>query len=310
MSFITNIGKTVLSTASIVGYHTQKHAPEILIVGGIIGMGVTTVKACKSTIKVNEAIKESNEVLTNVKKVMDGEIELTSEYTEEDAKSDRIWAYTNTTKAIVKYYGPVVAIGAGSIASILAGYNIINKRNAALVAAYTAIDTSFKKYRQRVVEDLGEEADWKYRTGMTEKKVELTETDEEGKEKKVKAKVNTVESEESVDYIVNFLRDAVYIPNKNNHQMNKWLIEQAETNANVRLQTYKHITLNDVYDMLGVPRRDCGQIVGWTLDGSGDNAVKFIIKEIYDEEYDQYNFLIDFNVDGIMFNKIEKARTI
>ena len=192
------------------------------------------------------------------------------------------------------------------------GYNIINKRNAALMAAYTAIDTSFKKYRQRVIADLGEEADWKYRTGAEEKKVDVVETDENGKEKKTKAKVDTVDPAEPVDYMVNFLRDTVYIPVdvKRNHQMNKWRIQQCETNANTRLQTYKHLTLNDVYDMLGVPRRDCGQIVGWTLDGTGDNAVEFIIKEIWDEEYEQYNFLIDFNVDGIIFDKIEKVRDI
>lgn len=308
---IASIGKCIIGAASVTGMTVQRHAPEILIGCGLVGMGVTTVKACQATLKVNEEIKKGTEILANVNGVMKGEIPvLPGSYSEQDAKDDKVLAYTLMGKAIVKNFGPVAAIGAASTVSILCGYNILNKRNAMLMAAYTAIDTSFKKYRQRVIEDLGEEADWKYRTGATEKKVDKVETDEDGKEKKTKAKVETVDPAEPIDYMVNYLHDTIYIPTdvKRNKQMNKWHIEQVQTNANTRLQTYKHLTLNDVYDMLGVPRRDCGQIVGWTLDGSGDNAVQFMIKEVWDEELQQDNFLIDFNVDGIIFDKIEKVR--
>ena len=68
-----------------------------------------------------------------------------------------------------------------------------------------------------------------------------------------------------------------------------------------------HLYLNEVYDMLGIPRTKAGQIVGWIYDEEhpvGDNYVDF---GIYDSNKPRVRdfvngyertVLLDFNVDG------------
>lgn len=73
--------------------------------------------------------------------------------------------------------------------------------------------------------------------------------------------------------------------------------------------------LNDVYDMLGIPRTKAGQIVGWFYDPKnpnhkGDDYVDFGLYDLYKEKtrdfvngYEEV-ILLDFNVDGPIINLI------
>ena len=65
--------------------------------------------------------------------------------------------------------------------------------------------------------------------------------------------------------------------------------------------------LNEVYDMLGIPKSKAGQVVGWVYDEEnpvGDNYVDFGIYDLSKERVrrfvngDERNILLDFNVDG------------
>ena len=73
------------------------------------------------------------------------------------------------------------------------------------------------------------------------------------------------------------------------------------------LKAKGYLFLNDVYDMLGIPRTKAGQIVGWIYDEKnpiGDNFVDFGIydgnKETVRNFVNGYErtILLDFNVDG------------
>ena len=83
--------------------------------------------------------------------------------------------------------------------------------------------------------------------------------------------------------------------------------------ANDRLKTKGCLFLNEVYDMLGIPRTKAGAIVGWIFDEkhpNGDNFVDFGIYDIHnDKKRDFVNgyertILLDFNVDGVIYDKI------
>jgi hypothetical protein len=76
-----------------------------------------------------------------------------------------------------------------------------------------------------------------------------------------------------------------------------------------------HVFLNEVYDILGIPRSQAGAIIGWVLtgDGSTDNYLNFGIFDDNDSAIDFVNgregsVLLDFNVDGIIFDKIDRNR--
>lgn len=86
----------------------------------------------------------------------------------------------------------------------------------------------------------------------------------------------------------------------------QWLIDR-QAYANELLKTKGKLLLNEVYDMLGIPKSMAGERVGWRYmeyNPIGDNYVDF---NIYNE-YNRYftngvnvrKVLLDFNVDGVI----------
>ena len=67
-----------------------------------------------------------------------------------------------------------------------------------------------------------------------------------------------------------------------------------------------HLFLNEVYDMLGVPRRAIGQCVGWIYNENNPNGDNFVDLDIFNERNnnDKNVFILDPNVDGYILDKI------
>lgn len=80
--------------------------------------------------------------------------------------------------------------------------------------------------------------------------------------------------------------------------------------ANDLLRARGHLYLNEVYDMLGIPRSKVGQIVGWIYDERfpyGDNFVDFDLDNPRNADFIngyKSTVLLDFNVDGRIDDKI------
>ena len=139
-----------------VSFKMKKHSPEILMAAGVAGVIVSAVMACKATLKVDAVMDETKEKMDKIHTAEEnGTTEAGEDYSKEDAKKDTVIVYAQTGLQLAKTYAPAVAIGALSIASILASNNILRKRNVALTAAYTVLDTDFKNYRSRVIEKFG-----------------------------------------------------------------------------------------------------------------------------------------------------------
>lgn len=82
---------------------------------------------------------------------------------------------------------------------------------------------------------------------------------------------------------------------------NKMFLQAQQNYLNDVLNARGHVFLNDVHDALGIPRTPQGQVVGWLKDGEGDNYIDFAITEDKDEPG---VFDLDFNVDGVIYEKI------
>lgn len=306
IGIISSVGKAVITTANRVGHVAIQHGPEICVGVGIMGGAATTVMACKATLKVNEVCTSHIEMYNKIDALIESE-EITDEvYSEDDAKKDRVVLASETGKAVVRYYGPVVLLGCASIASILCGVNILNRRNMALVAAYTSLDAGFKTYRKRVVSELGEDADFRFRTGVVQKKIETEVVNEEtGEVKTKKVKTDVLEpGVEPLDYTINFCKEAIHILDRDNIPESLRHIEMVERSLNSVLLAQKYLTLNQARVSLGVPEIWFGQIVGWTLDGTGDDEIQLRPRVVYDEEIETRTIILDPNVDGPMFHKI------
>lgn len=280
----------------------KKHSPEIMVVTGVVGTVAASVMACKATTKAEDIINQMHEDLDQIHEVSEMGRE---DYTEEDKKKDTVIVYAQTGVKFVKLYGPAVILGTLSISSILAGHNITRKRNVALAAAYSAIDKSFKDYRGRVVERFGKELDRELRYNIKAREIEEIEINEKGKEKVVKKTIEVVDPSEVSDY-ARFYDDGCKGWTKD-PELNLVFLKRQQDAATDMLRRKGHLYLNEVYDMLGIPRTKAGQIVGWIYDEEhpvGDNYVDF---GIYDSNKPRVRdfvngyertVLLDFNVDG------------
>ena len=64
------------------------------------------------------------------------------------------WTVLKSAKACWRCYIPAGAVGIATIACIVGANAIGMRRNAALLAAYTLVDTSFREYKGKVVEHI------------------------------------------------------------------------------------------------------------------------------------------------------------
>jgi hypothetical protein len=303
----TDLMNNVTRSLHKVGFKLKKHSPEILVAVGVVGTVASVVMACKATLKVNEVIDEAKETVDKIhegveqqKHTEDGEV-----YTQEIANQDLAIVYVQTGWKFVKLYGPAVALGALSIGCMLASNNILRKRNVALAAALTAVDTSFKEYRGRVIDRFGKQLDKELRYNIKAKEIEETVVDEDGNETTVKKTVEVMDPNAHSIYSVVFCEGNLGWTR--NAELNKVFLIQQQNYANDKLKANGFLTLNEVYDMLGMRRTAYGQIAGWvwTEDGTvGDNFVDFGIFDIYNEKACEFvngvekSIILDFNCIG------------
>lgn len=303
----TELMNNLSRTFNKVGFNLKKHSPEILVVAGVVGTVTSAVMACKATTKLNGILEDAKTDIDKIHEVSaDEEFMAEHDYTEEDSKKDLAIVYTQTAIKLVKLYAPSVILGGLSIGAMLTSNNILRKRNVALAAAYTAVDKSFKEYRGRVVDRFGKELDRELRYNIKAKEVEETIVDENGKEKTVKKTVNVVDPTVYSDY-AKFFDDGCTGWTKD-PEFNLMYLKRQQEYANDLLQAKGHLYLNEVYDMLGIPRTKAGQVVGWIYDEKnpvGDNFVDFgiydsALKEVNRDFVNGYErtILLDFNVDG------------
>ena len=292
----------VSGTLNKVGFSLKKHSPEILVAAGVVGTVVSTVMACRATTKIDTILDETKEQLDKIHEYSENP-DMAEKYNAEDAKKDTVVVYAHAGVKLAKLYAPAVGLGILSLGSILASNNILRKRNAALAAAYAVVDRSFKEYRDRVVERFGEEVDHQLR--YTE--VEETVIDEKGKEKKVKKTIEVADPNAS-EYVKYFTKSNPYW--ENNPEYVEMFLRSQQNYANDKLKATGHLTLNDVYDMLGFHDSKAGMVVGWIYDldhPNGDNYVEFDVKKVHlpDEQggYEEA-YAIDFNVDGNIYNEM------
>lgn len=298
-------------TLNRVGLKLKKHSPEILVVTGVVGTVASAVMACKATTKIDEVLAETKDNIDKTKDYAEKK-GFSEKYTEEDYKKDLTIFYAKGGLELVKLYAPSVALGALSITAILSGHNVLRKRNVALAAAYATVEKGFKEYRGRVVERFGEELDRELKYNIKAKEVEETTVDEKTGEEKVTKKTVNVADPNNYSTYARFFDDGCAGWTKD-PEYNLMFLKNQQRYANDLLKSRGHLFLNEVYDMLGIPRTKAGQVVGWIYDEeypNGDNFVDFGIYDLYNEKARDFvngyerTILLDFNVDGDIMNLI------
>lgn len=285
-----NLG-IVTRLAGRAGLVLSKHAPTILTAAGTAGFIGTTILASKATLKVEETVAEETALLVKVHEAHEaGKLE------DKDALHDKVVLYTRMTTKLAKLYAPALILGAASIISLATGHGIMLKRNASLAAAYAAVDQAFKTYKKKVESKFGKDA-------VIDALVSTAEEDLTKNEL-------TMEAIAAVDGVSPY--GVIFDETNNNWSADEDLsmlhLKCQQQYANDILQTRGHIFLNEVYKMLGFPHTPAGAVTGW-VKGNGDDFVDFNIFEGTFEGEDNKGrtvtkWALDFNVDGVMYDKI------
>jgi hypothetical protein len=306
---LNTAGTALTRSACKAEFKIKEKSPEILMGLGIAGVVVTVVSACKATTKAGEVIEEHKESMDQLYEAMELADEDDSvDYTDKDMKKDKLIVYTQTAVKMGRLYAPSVAIGGLSIAAILVSNHIIKKRYLGVLAAYNAISATFEQYRERVRSKYGDDEDYELRYGVKRETIETETTDSKGKTKIKKEQVETIEAIDS-----GYARwfgpgnpdfDSV------NPEMNMIFLRMQQEYCNFLLHSRGYVFLNEVYDKLGIPHSQIGQVVGWLddKDGNGDGTIDFISsiyrqpKRYADGSDWDGAILLDFNCDGVIWD--------
>lgn len=294
-----------------VGFQMKKHAPELCLIGGIVGVGAGIVLACIATTKIDKIKEETDEDIDAIKRgVEDGEVFKNDElvpYTKADGKRDIRLTYAKAGLKYARLYAPAAVLTTAALMLIVQGNRIQHRRYAALAAAYATLDKNYSDYRARVRERFGEDLDEEIRYDAKVVQVEEKITGENGKEKKVKKKVTVLNSDAILDDDFTFLFDPAFTPDATgNLDYDEMRVNAAETYAGHQLVAYGRLFMNDILKDLGFETTKAGQVCGWTLNvedetHKSDGYVSFDTKRVmvdFGEGDIHESLLLKFNCEG------------
>ena len=288
---LPSVPKPVLRLVGRPTLLAQAHSPEILLAAGVVGVVSAGVLACRATLKLDEVLLDAE---NTKEKIHSADL---VNYSETDKVRDLALVKVNTARRVVRLYALPVGLGVVSIGAIVGSHRVLSTRNASLAAAYAALDKGFAQYRKRVIEAVGPEKERELRYGN-----ELVETVDE----ETGAKTYSLKPDVSIyarffdECSRNWQRTLGY---------NQIFLQCQQNYANDLLRARGHVFLNEVYDMLGLERTKEGAVVGW-VKGNGDNYIDFGVFEgdqwsaMRFVNGDENSILLDFNVDGVIYDKI------
>lgn len=282
----------------------EKAAPGLMIALGIGGVAVGAYKAAQAAPEAKEAIHEF--------KIMRESVE-DSDVNPEVKREMIISGYKTLGNGLLRAYAKPALLVSGGTALILGGHGIISKKLATTTASLISTDKLFQDYRHNVIEDQGEEADFRYRTGVKKVNVETVEQDIRGRKRKVMKEYDVVDEVLTNPFMKfydesnpNFSKN----PTDNLYNLRKW-----EQWFNDRLRAEGYLFLNDVLYDMGFNRCAEGSVYGWVYDpnnpdahNSVDLGIRDIRRKTIQNAINGYEpvILLNFNVDGVIIDKLPK----
>ena len=317
----TSVVKNIASKAL---FKVKNASPEILIGAGIVSIVAGTVLACKATLKADQVIDDHAKKMFAIEEAKEKHPD---SYTDKDELKDKVTTYTQTAVGFAKLYWPSALLMTGGVVCILSAHGVMKQRNAALAAAYAVVDKAFKSYRGRVVDELGKDKDYHFMYDTEYQTVTEEVIEEDGKKKKVKKEIQVAKADHGEPSMYSryyekqeFRDDGTYTGSSQwcqtpTYNASHLALKYKVLNDQLRARGY--LFLNDVYEELGFPRTQAGQVVGWVWDGNGDNRVSlgdYVDKLVdpnvpaaeknYMHDHDQ-SILLDFNVDGVILDLLK-----
>ncbi len=295
-------------------------SPELLIGAGVVGLVGAAVVAVRRGVRWHSAAKaEIVHDLETIKKA-----EGSPQYTREDKVQDYARVIGKGVWSFTQIYGPSVAAGVASVVSILAGTGILKGRLAAMTSAAATAQAALERYRSRVREKLGEDADYEFAYEVSAKKAKIKHEDGT-KESLVTYHLVPSSGEWMAASPYSRLWDENAIEWCANRDIQFLTLRSLENHFNQELNARGVVFLNDVYKALGLPMSKDAALVGWIKDYEkpkmaklaaelgrvpGDGVISFGVFENESPSARAYlagddnRVVLDFNVDGVIYDLI------
>lgn len=219
----------------------KRNAATILTCAGGVGVVLTSITVAKATPKATQLLEQAKE-----------------EKGEELTKLEKV-------KVAGPVYIPSILMGAGTIGCIF-GANILNKRHqAALVSAYTLVDSSYKDYKRKLKEIYGEEAHNEIIDALAVEKAE-----------QVGVRAPGIASDNTL-FVDEKCGETRLFYDEHSGRFFETTLEQvisAEYHLNRNYTLRGYVWLNEFYMFLGIEQTDYGSVIGWSTE-SGFEWIDF-----------------------------------
>lgn len=212
----------------------KRASPMMLTILGAAGVIGTAVLAVKATPEAYRAIRRK-EVEVNEKVVC--------------LEDDRDLTVAETVRVAWKYYIPAASVGLATILCIFGANGLTRKQQASVASAYALLDQAYKEYRNKVKELYGPDTDVEIRKDIAKDNLEKVDLEEPEDGKRL------FYDEFSGQY---FERTMVEVMDAEYHLNREFILEGS-------------VKLNDFYELLGLPKTDLGNVVGW----DGESGIAF-----------------------------------
>ncbi len=264
---------------SKVGFWTRRHSPELLVAGGIASAAGSVALAIYATTKLNSTLEPYNKKIEAIKKDLKDDNKIANnEVDVKQAKKELATTYGKAVLKAIALYAPSAICFASSVGCILGSHKIMQTRNLALTAACATLDQSYKAYRNRVKEKIGEEAEEKIYKDISKEEQEIVDPNT-GKVKN--KKIDTPHLKDNNAWNLIFDKDN---PNwQPSALLNYNFLMGLQSYYNQKLKTFGYVWLYDIYSALGFTTESIGaekmraaHILGWCYDPSDPNRNSFI----------------------------------
>jgi hypothetical protein len=205
----------------------KSNSPQILTAIGVTGVVTTSYLAAKATVEATDIIRANEAV--------------------EPPSVDRKQRIKERAKHVWKLYIPTAVSGVATVGCIVSSSRIGARRTAAAVTAYSLTEKAFSNYREKVVEQIGE-----------------------NKEKKIRDEIAQEEISKNIpkQIIVTGDGDVLCCERYTGRyfKSNMEKLQRARNEVNALINNQLYVPLDEFYDLIGLRGTQVSSELGWNSD--------------------------------------------
>lgn len=233
-------GKVMALVSKAVNF-ADEHQREIMLGGAIAGTVVTAVLSWKAGIKADKVLEKQRVKMEGLKYIEESDEEL---YKEEKKK-----VTVETIKQLAPIVAPPALAAAGTIISVVAGYKVASTQIATLSALYSMSEKALADQLEKTKEIVGPKKAQEIADAITDKKVKETPID----------KNTIINTGKGTTLCLDDMSGRYFYSSAEE-------IKKACNTINKRMMDEYYISLNELYDELGLPEITLGEDVGFNID--------------------------------------------